>query len=272
MNWPVNYMRSGWEPLRRSEAARPEKRSLLKHFKADLHIHTCLSPCADWDMSPRKIIRRSQEVQLDLIAVCDHNSAENTGAVMRVGLRHGVCVLPGLEICSREEVHVLALFGELRQALAMQDLVYAHLSGENRPELFGHQIVATEADEVLAESPRLLIGATQLGLSDIARATHDLNGLSLAAHVDRPANGIIHQLGFIPADLDLDGVEVSYRIPPAAAKTTLPAIGHLPCVTSSDAHDLNDIGRACTVLRMAAPTIGEVAWALKGVRGRKVLI
>jgi hypothetical protein len=223
-------------------------------------------------MSPRKIIRRSREVRLDLIAICDHNSAENTDAVMREGLRHGVRVLPGLEICSREEVHLLALFGELGQALAMQALVYAHLPGENRAELFGHQIVATEADEVFAENPRLLIGATQLGLTDIVRATHDLRGLSLAAHVDRPANGMIHQLGFIPDDLDLDGVEVSYRLSPAVAKTTLPAIGHRPCVTSSDAHDLSDIGRACTVLRMADPSLAEIGWALRGVRGRKLLV
>jgi len=245
---------------------------LLKEIKADLHVHTCLSPCADWEMSPCKIIRRSREVQLDLIAVCDHNSAENTAAVMRAGLRNGVCVLPGLEVCSREEVHVLALFEEPEQALAMQEIVYAHLSGENRPELFGYQIVATEADEVLAENPRLLIGATRLGLMDIVRATHALNGLSIAAHVDRPANGIINQLGFIPADLDIDGVEVSFRIPPAAARSTLPAIGNLPCVTSSDAHRLEDIGRAWTVFRMASATISEVAWALKKARGRKILI
>jgi hypothetical protein len=222
-------------------------------------------------MSPRKIIQRSQEVRLDLIAVCDHNSAENAGAVMQVGLRHGVGVLPGLEICSREEVHVLAVFGKLGQALAMQELVYAHLSGENRPEFFGHQIVATAADEVLAESPRLLIGATGLGIDAIVRATHDLNGLSLAAHVDRPANGIIQQLGFIPADLDLDAVEVSYRLSPPAAKTALPAIGQLPCVTSSDAHRLEDIGRACSVLRMEAATIEEIDWALRGLHGRMLL-
>jgi len=180
-------------------------------------------------------------------------------------------VLPGLEICSREEVHVLAVFGTLEQAMTMQEIVYVHLPGENRPEIFGHQIVATEADEVLAENPRLLIGATRLGLMDIVRATHDLNGLSLAAHVDRPANSIISQLGFIPADLGIDGVEVSCRISPVDAKTTLHGIGPRPCLTSSDAHGLNDIGRAYSVLRMAAPTIEEVGWALKGVHGRKIL-
>ncbi len=222
-------------------------------------------------MSPRKIIRRSRQVQLELIAVCDHNSADNAGAVMREGLRCGVCVLPGLEVCSREEVHVLALFGTLEQAMAMQEIVYVHLAGENRPEIFGRQIVATEADEVLAENHRLLIGATRLGLTEIVAATHDLNGLSLAAHVDRPANGLIAQLGFIPAELCLDGVEVSCRRSPVEARTALPGIGSLPCLGSSDAHGLKDIGRAFSVLRMAAPTIEEVGWALKGLYGRRVL-
>jgi PHP family Zn ribbon phosphoesterase len=243
---------------------------VLKDFKADLHIHTCLSPCADWEMSPRKIIRRSRDLHLDLIAVCDHNSAENTDAVLREGRRCGVCVVPGIEICSREEVHVLALFGEPGQAFAMQDLVYAHLDGKNRPELFGHQIVATEADEVFAENPRLLIGATDLSLADIVRLAHELSGLCIAAHVDRPANGIIHQLGFIPPDLELDGVEVSYRFPLGGIRERLPAIGALPCITASDAHLLEDIGRAYCVLRMAAPTFSELALTIKGQHGRGV--
>jgi len=244
---------------------------LLRELKADLHVHTCLSPCADWEMSPRKIIRACRAAGLGLIAVCDHNSAENAGAVMSVGRRRGLAVLPGMEICSREEVHVLAIFGELEQALAMQERVYAHLPGENRPDVFGHQIVATEADEVLAQNPRLLIGATALSLADIVRSTHALKGLSLAAHVDRPTNGIIQQLGFIPQGLDLDGVEVSHRISPAAAKSALPAIGNLPCLTFSDAHVLSDIGRAHTGFLLEAATFEELCLALKATRGRRVL-
>jgi hypothetical protein len=244
---------------------------LLRELKADLHVHTCLSPCADWEMSPRKIIRACRAAGLGLIAVCDHNSAENAGAVMSVGRRRGLAVLPGMEICSREEVHVLAIFGELEQALAMQERVYAHLPGENRPDVFGHQIVATEADEVLAQNPRLLIGATALSLADIVRSTHALKGLSLAAHVDRPTNGIIQQLGFIPQGLDLDGVEVSHRISPAAAKSALPAIGNLPCLTFSDAHFLSDIGRAHTGFLLEAATFDELCLALKETRGRRVL-
>ncbi len=244
---------------------------MLRAYKTDLHVHTCLSPCADWEMSPRRIIRRSREMNLDVIAVCDHNSAENAHAVACEGRRCGIRVWPGLEICSREEVHMLAIFDRLEQALAMQDIVYAHLSGENRPDLFGHQIVATEADEVLAENPRLLIGATRMGLEDIVRATHALNGLSLAAHVDRPANGIIGQLGFIPEGLAIDAVEVSHRRAPGAAKISLPAIRNLPCVTSSDAHGLSDIGRVCIALHMASPTVAEARLALQGLDGRRMV-
>ena len=96
---------------------------MLKKFKADLHIHSCLSPCSDWAMSPKKIIQKSLEVGLDLIALCDHNSAENAGATMREGNKRGLLVLPGMEICSKEEVHILALFDELDPALEMQAYV-----------------------------------------------------------------------------------------------------------------------------------------------------
>ncbi len=244
----------------------------LRAFKVDLHIHTCLSPCADWEMGPRDVVRRSREAGLDLIAVCDHNSSENAGAAMREGERAGVAVLPGMEVCSREEVHILALFDVLDQALAMQAFVYAGLPGENQPELFGYQVVANEDNEVLGENPRLLIGATAYGLEEIVHRTHALGGLSISCHVDRPVNGIINQLGFIPPDLGLDGVEVSYRVPLAQARERCPMIGALPCITSSDAHFLKDIGRAATLLRLAAPSLREIGRALRAESGRGVLV
>ena len=144
----------------------------LKKFKADLHIHSCLSPCGDWDMSPRRIIQKSLEGGLDLIAICDHNTVENAGVAMREGEKQGVPVLPGMEVCSKEEVHILAIFQDLDPARKMQSYVYANLPGENKPEVFGCQVIANENDEVLGENPRLLIGATRLGLYDIVKKTH----------------------------------------------------------------------------------------------------
>jgi PHP family Zn ribbon phosphoesterase len=223
-------------------------------------------------MSPRKIVQQSLEVGLDLIAICDHNSAENAAATMREGNRQGVQVLPGMEICSKEEVHILALFGELEPALELQAYVYANLPGENKTEVFGFQVIANEQDEVIGENPRLLIGATRLGLHDIVNKTHVLGGINISCHVDRPAYGIINQLGFIPEDLNLDGLEVSYRIKLAEAAQSIPGVGNFSCVTASDAHFLNDIGKVCTVFELAEPSLAEIRLALAGKEGRRILV
>ena len=245
---------------------------LLKKIKADLHIHSCLSPCSDWDMSPRKIVEKSRERQLDLIAICDHNTAENAAATSREGRRQGIAVLPGMEICSREEVHLVTLFKKIDDALEMQEFIYAHLPGKNEPEVFGHQVVADEHDQVLGENTRLLIGATQLSLHDIVDKAHHLSGICISSHVDRPSYSLISQLGFIPEDLHLDAVEVSYRVPLDKALDKVSGIQDYPCVTASDAHFLEDIGKVWTAFMLAAPTLEEIQMALAGTEGRRILI
>jgi PHP family Zn ribbon phosphoesterase len=177
-----------------------------------------------------------------------------------------------MEVCSKEEVHILALFDELEPALEMQAYIYANLPGENNTEVFGFQVVANEQDEVIGENPRLLIGATRLGLHEIVKKTHALGGINICCHVDRPAYGIINQLGFIPEDLNLEGLEVSYRIKLTEAAQTIPGIGNHSCVTSSDAHYLDDIGKACTVFQMAGPQLTELRLALAGKEGRKIVV
>jgi PHP family Zn ribbon phosphoesterase len=244
---------------------------LLKNFKADLHIHSCLSPCGDWDMSPKKIIQKSLEKHLDLIAICDHNTVENVSATLREGKKQGLAVLTGMEICSREEVHLVTLFKNIEEGLKMQEYVYAHLPGKNKPEVFGHQVIADEHDQVLGENPRLLIGATQLSLAEIVKKVHQLGGICISSHVDRPSYSIIGQLGFIPPDLPLDALEVSYRVPLEKALAQVPGIENYPCITSSDAHFLDDIGKVWTEFVLAAPTVEEIRMALGGIDGRKIL-
>ncbi len=222
-------------------------------------------------MSPKKIVEKSIEKQLDIIAICDHNSAENVQPAAHLGKKLGLCVLPGMEVCSREEVHVLGLFKAVEQARAMQEYVYKHLPGENRAEVFGYQVIVNEKDEVRGEVSRLLIGATRLSLQDIVVKIHDLGGLSIASHVDRPSFGIIGQLGFIPADLMLDGVEVSYRVPLKEAREKIPGVMNFPCISSSDAHFPDDIGKVITVFSLTAPTFGEIRLALKGKDGRRIV-
>ncbi len=243
-------------------------------LRADLHLHTCLSPCGGYDITPAAVVARSSQEGLDLIAVSDHNSAENVRAARQAAQRLGPGaprVLAGLEVTSAEEVHLLALFEDLAAALTLQAMVFDHLPPDrNDPEVFGEQIVANADDEVEYFNHRLLIGATDLGVSQWVRRVHDLGGLALAAHIDRPSYSLVGQLGMIPPDLDLDGVEVSARAEPWRARVWLGPSG-LPVVTSSDAHCLEDIGRVWTELEMPAPSLGELDLALRGLHGRCVL-
>ena len=243
----------------------------MKSFKADLHIHTCLSPCADLEMSPVTIVEKSLERGIDIIAICDHNSAENVGAVVKAGAKRGLCVLPGIEINSVEEVHSLAIFDTEKQAMAMQDIIYKHIEGTNLPDIFGEQVVANEYDEVEGFNERMLIGATKLKLDEIVKEAHNLGGLSIASHVDRPSFCILSQLGFIPPDLKLDALEFYSYSNRESITDSNPEAGEFPVVTCSDAHFQNDIGRVYTSFFIEIPSVAEIRMAFEGKAGRRVV-
>jgi PHP family Zn ribbon phosphoesterase len=243
----------------------------LRVLLADLHIHTCLSPCATLDMTPRKIVEKAQKKRLDIIAITDHNSAENTGAVMAAARNTGLTVIPGMEITTSEEVHIVSLFEDVGAALAMQALVYDRLQpGENDEDLFGMQVVANEFDEVEGMNTRLLIGATRMDLGQVVAGIHNLKGLAVPAHIDRDAFSVLGQLGFIPEGLDLDALEISRRMTLEQGRMAFSHIERFPFITSSDAHDLEDIGTSPTAFRMAGPELAELRRALKGTGGRGI--
>jgi len=236
----------------------------------DLHIHTCLSPCAEPEMTPQAIVRRAKEQRLDVIAVCDHNSAENVAAVKKAGARCGVHVLGGMEICSAEEVHILTLFDDDDALGEMQMVVYDHLFGENDEKYFGPQLILDENDQVVGSTPRLLIGSTTLSVGEIVEKAHDLGGLAVASHVDREAFSMIGQLGFIPEDLGLDALEVSWRCADSDVADYYQY--GFEVVRSSDAHLLQDIGRCFTTFLLEAAEFGEVAMAFEGTGARRISI
>ena len=243
----------------------------MRRFKGDLHIHTCLSLCADLEMSPPAIVKESLAKGLDFIAICDHNSAENAGAVIRAGADSGLQVLPGLEINSVEEIHTLAIFESEEQAAGMQKIVYEHLHGKNSPEIFGEQVVVNEIDEVEGFNKRMLIASTELSIDRVVREVHRLGGLAIASHIDSPSYSIISQLGFIPPGLALDAVEISCR----AGMESLSGVGkdlkELPVITSSDAHFLKDIGSRCTSFFIECPSVKELRMAFRREYERRVV-
>lgn len=243
----------------------------MRSFKGDLHIHTCLSPCADLEMSPLAIVEESIAKGLDFIAICDHNSAENAGAAIRAGVNSGLYVLPGIEINSAEEIHTLAIFDSEAQVLGMQRMIYEHLHETNRPEIFGEQLVVNEINEVEGYNERMLIASTQIGVDRIVREVNSLGGLAIASHVDRPSYSIISQLGFIPPGLGLDAVEVSCLTQPEAFAEGRKDLKGLPVITSSDAHFLKDIGRRCTSFYIECPSVKELRMALYRESERRVV-
>jgi len=223
-------------------------------------------------MTPQKIVQEALKKRLDIIAVTDHNSAENAVAVMAAARTVRLTAIPGMEVTTAEEVHMLGLFEDVDAALAMQDIVYDRLQpGENDEDLFGMQVIANEWDEVEGMNPRLLIGAVQMDVGETVEAIHRLGGVAVAAHIDRQAFSILGQLGFIPEDLNLDALEVSKRTTLTEGCRTFSRLLHrFPLMTSSDAHDLEDIGTSPTSFRIAAPEMAELKRALKGMGGRGI--
>ena len=244
----------------------------MRCFKADLHIHTCLSPCADLTMSPKRIVERAMVKKLDIIGICDHNSAENVQAAKNAAGKN-IATLAGMEVTSSEEVHLLALFDKIQDLLRLQNTVYAGLPpDENKEKVFGEQIICNEFDEVLGYNKRLLISATRLTLKELIDEVHKLGGLAIASHVDREIYSVIGQLGFIPDDLNVDALEISPNNSRAQALKKFPEIKKFPLITSSDAHFLQDIGKATTSFLLEKPTTEEIRMAFKNEEGRKIII
>jgi len=244
---------------------------VLQIVSADLHIHTCLSPCADLGMTPIKIVRHAVAAGLSIIAITDHNSAENVTSVTAAARGTGLYVIPGIEITTSEEVHIVGLFESCRAALSVQDIVFDHLmQGENDEKLFGLQIIANEHDEVEGFDKRLLIGSSSLDVSRTIDCIHGNNGIAIFSHIDREANSIIGQLGFIPADAPIDGIEISRHTGMEQARVRFREYEQYPFIRSSDSHELRDIGTATTEFLIEELNLNEIRMALKGESGRKI--
>jgi PHP family Zn ribbon phosphoesterase len=242
---------------------------MLRPFKADLHIHTCLSPCTELDMSPKGILTSAKNKEIDIIGICDHNSSENSLAVMNASKQMNICILPGMEVTSQEEVHVLALFDDIEDTLKLQEYVYKNLPGKNDEEVFGMQVIVNEKEEALGLNDKLLIGATTIPLDEVIRMIHSFNGIAIASHIDRDSFSIISQLGFIPENLELDAMEVSPNITFEDAKEKFKNIYPITC--SSDAHYPDDIGKSYTTFLLEDGTVAEIKKALKNEEGRKLI-
>ena len=246
-------------------------RRVLKRFVADLHIHTCLSPCGDIDMTPSAIVSAAVKDRLDIIAITDHNSSENVESVMRAAQGLNLTVIGGMEITTSEEIHILALFDDLNRLKEVEDTVKSHMPFiRYETSKFGEQIVVNEHNEIIRFNDRLLIVSTNIGLEDVINLIHEHGGVAIASHIDRDSFSIISQIGFIPESLRLNALEISPKIDIHHAREEYKQYQHYPWISSSDAHFIDEIGRGRTVFYLEAPTLEEIHMALDKVNGRRV--
>ena len=211
-------------------------------FAVDLHVHTALSPCGDDDMTPNNIVNMALLKGLDIIAVTDHNSCANVEAVIDAGRNKGLMVIPGIEVQSKEEVHLICLFKKIDQALEFGGLIYSSISNiPNNEELFGKQLIMDASDHITGKLEKLLLSSSTYSISEIFELTCKYGGMCIPAHIDRPAYSIISNLGFIPPDLKVDAVEISKNSKLETVLEKMPFIKYYKQIISSDAHYLYDI-------------------------------
>ena len=213
-------------------------------FRCDLHIHSCLSPCADLLMTPGNIIKTAAELGLNCIAITDHNSAGNVQVAYELASQRGIKLVPAMEVETREEVHLLCYFPELDALLEWENIVSKHLPELlNNEEIFGYQLLTDLSDQYIAKEERLLAVATELSLAETVTGVTNLGGFAVPAHVDRPRNSILRQLGFIPDGTGIRIIEISRNTSPEEFLHDHPELSHYPLLQSSDSHQLPEIGR-----------------------------
>lgn len=225
---------------------------------ADLHIHSCLSPCGDKDMTPGNILGMASIKGLDMVAISDHNAAGNLSAAQIIADAYGILLLPAMEITTKEEVHLLGYFPSVAAAVDFGDMIRAHLpKKKNVPSFFGEQLILNEEDQVIGEEEALLIGATDLSLTDAAAQVRAWGGVPVPAHINRGSNGLLVNLGMMPQEPFFPTVEVWRHLP-----CPLEALENRHVLHSSDAHYLENILEKESVLHLPEKSVTAfLQWA-----------
>lgn len=206
----------------------------------DLHLHSCLSPCGSDEMTPANLAAMCALAGLQIVALTDHNTCGNCAAFCRAAQSHGLIALSGMELCTREEIHVVCLFPEPDQAEAFSREIAGHLPPiPNDPARFGRQLRMDDGDGILGEETAFLSGSTDIPLSQVPRLVTAWGGAAFPSHIDRPSFSLLGVLGLWDPDLGFTAAELSHGCPPELARR--PDLAGLKLLTNSDAHYLDQV-------------------------------
>ena len=213
----------------------------MKKYYYDLHTHSCLSPCADDDNTPNNLLGMASLAGIEVLALTDHNSTKNCPAFFKAAKNYGIIPIAGMELTTSEDIHAICLFKTLSDAMAFdRELDNYRVKFENRPKIFGNQLILDENDNIIEEEKYLLSNATEISIEDAPEIVSRFNGVCYPAHIDRESNGIIATLGTFPESPYFSAVEFHNAEKIAAYKEKY-AISDKHIVISSDSHYLTDI-------------------------------
>lgn len=245
----------------------------MRQFRADLHIHTVLSACANLEMSPETIVNFAKEKNIDLIAITDHNSTLQCKLVKEIAEEKGLAVLCGAEVTSREEVHCLTYFKDLPTLELFQKYLDDHLpSIPYRPEKMGYQVLVDRGGKIVRLIKEFLNVAINQSIDQVEKEVHRLGGLFVPAHIERPMFGLFNQLGFVPENLICDAMGIMSSSKESDVRNRFGLPEDVVLIKASDAHTPFMIGTGITIFEMKALTFEEIKKALTGTDGRRTIV
>ncbi|MDY6915646.1 MAG: PHP domain-containing protein [Candidatus Cloacimonadota bacterium] len=243
----------------------------MKWYRADLHIHSVLSPCGSLEMSPRSVMRIAKEKKLDLIAITDHNSMANCMQYAQVAAEFGIDFLYGVEVQTAEEIHLVALFDNLHLALEFdKDLYKSLLLVDNDPDYFGDQVVVDSEENIVRFEKRALINSSCWNFDEALNRVNEASGFAFPAHVDAATYSVIAQLGFIPENSNISAVGISAKANINEVLEKFPQLKKYSLIQNSDAHYLKDIGSGFTYFYLEETNVNELKLACENKKGRKI--
>ncbi len=208
----------------------------------DLHLHSCLSPCGDEEMTPANIAGMAAVLGLDVIALTDHNSSKNCPALMAAAREYGVLAIPGMELTTAEEIHAVCLFARLEAALDFDLYVYQRLVPfPNKEEIFGRQLIYDCQDQICGTIPNLLINSTEISFEGLWELVRSFDGVMFPAHIDKSSTSLLSSLGMIPPDSKFTTAEVKDLKRLHQLKREHPYLEQCRIISNSDAHYLEHI-------------------------------